>query len=617
MKGRNRRKAAALLLCGCMLCSSCFLLTPSQVKAEGIAVDANLADWGGIPAQESKDVAVSSWAVAQDENYLYFSGSEWRDYTWMPHPLSSGGQWVYFKYANGATGASIRATLQIDDNAGTATVINDWYQNVDGATAAIAMTEDKLQATVEFCIPKTFLPDTDYEITYCGITLKDEEIPWTSGSVQPVPEETPEENTTPEETPEENTAPEESGESMEEGGFLPTPVYEGIVIDGKFADWDAIEKTKVNQYGVEESAIVWDGDNVYVYLKPTGDNWNAITWSGPNGNGQFMIKTDLGRELLVQLGSQNDQPTITVGKNIPGGAVAVNSTKWGEGPYFWEFSIPASALPSYNQSISFGYYKSDIMHQDVVNLQGGSQEGAGDETATDATTSIVIDGKYDDWNNYPHTHIDYATAGTQDYVVDAEGALWAGKDKLYGHIETKMEAHINLSAQELVKAVSFRVSQGEDIEDATLSYNARFVTADENGNINWNPQLDNLPAGTYHFYMFDLGCWGTSTNINNLSGRDILYGEMWLTLSDTCSEAEFYLDIPTLLSHLSNDYDNSANISIDAQSAKIYGVQFGRLGQQWITTAGTSTGTWVGLLLCFAAVGIAEMIQRRRKKTRV
>ena len=42
--------------------------------------------------------------------------------------------------------------------------------------------------------------------------------------------------------------------------------------------------------------------------------------------------------------------------------------------------------------------------------------------------------------------------------------------------------------------------------------------------------------------------------------------------------------------------------------------QWGRIGTEWVATAGTSTGTWIGLLICFAAVGLSSIVANKRKK---
>ena len=46
------------------------------------------------------------------------------------------------------------------------------------------------------------------------------------------------------------------------------------------------------------------------------------------------------------------------------------------------------------------------------------------------------------------------------------------------------------------------------------------------------------------------------------------------------------------------------NCDIDAQ--------FGRLGQQWVTTAGASTGAWLGLCIC-VLITVGVLVYQKKK----
>lgn len=66
-------------------------------------------------------------------------------------------------------------------------------------------------------------------------------------------------------------------------------------------------------------------------------------------------------------------------------------------------------------------------------------------------------------------------------------------------------------------------------------------------------------------------------------------------------ECEFYLDLEKA----------AEKLNCDASDFKRIDAQFGRLGQQWITTAGASSGAWLGLILC---VGVTAAVLVRQKK---
>ena len=79
-------------------------------------------------------------------------------------------------------------------------------------------------------------------------------------------------------------------EAEEQSSQAAQTTYSGLTMDGDFSDWNAVSKTTPSDNRVKEVASVWDGDYLYIYAE-SGD-WGSITWSGPNGNGKFAIKSD-------------------------------------------------------------------------------------------------------------------------------------------------------------------------------------------------------------------------------------------------------------------------------------------------------------------------------------
>ena len=135
-----------------------------------------------------------------------------------------------------------------------------------------------------------------------------------------------------------------------------------------------------------------------------------------------------------------------------------------------------------------------------------------------------------------------------------------------------------------------------------MAFYPRFVTVDANGNINWNPQLAGLPEGTYEYYIASTDAWHTSANINNLNEMDQMYGKMMMTVGkDGKDEMEFYLELPKI----------AKKLGVDETDLKEIAAQFGRIGQQWIYTAGTSTGPIVGVGLCILTAGLILWYKKR------
>ena len=128
------------------------------------------------------------------------------------------------------------------------------------------------------------------------------------------------------------------------------------------------------------------------------------------------------------------------------------------------------------------------------------------------------------------------------------------------------------------------------------------VTVDEAGNIDWNPQTNGLENGTYEYYLASIDAWHTSTNISDLNENDRMYGKMMITISDTGRECEFYLDLDAI----------AEKLGCNAEEFKVIKAQFGRIGQQWLVTAGASSGAYAGVLACVATVAVVWGIQKKQ-----
>ncbi len=389
-------------------------------------------------------------------------------------------------------------------------------------------------------------------------------------------------------------------------GKNPNSAYSGIVIDGEFADWDAVPKYAIedcnpNYNAVEEVAMIWDGDMIYIYLYSSDLEYGAVTGAGPNSNGQYAITTDLGYTLLIQ---PTRQLTIN---GIDEATVAINTTDWGV-PHCWEIAIPSSYLPDYKKSISFGMYLGDkegsTPIQGVTDLQGS-------DTSDKEFNGIIINGEYSDWDYYPHTVIQYATAGTGQNVVDANAALYNNGGKyIYGHAETVMPQHYTGDAWEVGK---FNLSINDTVFDPNTDFQSRLVYEDPvTHQLTFDPQpiiQSQEYYQPYHYYIIDIGYNVDPSNIHSieqLAATGKLYGDGYITRTPDSYDIEFEIDIEMLA--------NKAGI--EPNDIKTINAQFIRLGDQWVTTAGTSTGTFLGILLCLATVS-GSYIFKKKKAMRI
>lgn len=370
----------------CMIVMLIYIVMPSvRVYAEevvpgNIMVDGVAEDWNSVSSRTSDDSYISEWKVAVGVDgtlFFYFTGtaaSEWDStYMWKTLSITQNGETVTRQIGGGWSFTSFGAMTAMVNQA-------------HGHSAA--------PYVVEMSIPASYFTTEDYSITFAGTTVTRAQIERING---------------------------EDIKDEEE------PVYEGIVMDGSFLDWKAVEKVEVSCPNPEHPhciilvSAVFDGKYVYLFIRD-GEDGNA-TGAGTHSNGRYSIVTDLGYELLFQLTNTGE---------ISGIQGAIVNHVGAE----WEIAIPQSELPYYKESISFGLYQSEAFITGIMDLQGsGSNIPEFDE-------EIVYDGKYMDWNGYPHQRIQHATAGTGADVVDSMGALYADTRVLMGHVVTEMQEHM-------------------------------------------------------------------------------------------------------------------------------------------------------------------------------
>ena len=527
-----------------------------------IVVDGDASDWAEVTERASNASDVDSWkaAYSPDGNILYFSytgstSTEW-DYSFASNKNS-----FKFTYADGASGED--ASLSVNAWKDGAEVKNAWYASVKGASAAVKSEAHGNNAgpyTVEFAVPVSFFHNADFTLEFGGVSLASKDIQKINGQAVTV---------------------------------QPQPVYAGIAIDGNYSDWAAVAKTDVNcpndqhKGCLSQAAAIYDGDWFYIYIKD-GEGSNA-SGAGTHSNGKFAIKSDLGYETDIQL---TTAPSVN---GVDGAQVAYVGSEW-------EIAVPKSQLPKYEESLSFCFYEGDAIVAGIVNLQPDNGNNL-----ENLFNGIIYDGSYEDWEDYGHSTIEYATAGSQESQIDAKGALYSSGEKLFAHVTTNMPQHLQEAGGEFTSAVTIAFNQKQsDLQNGTydqkMAFYPRFVTVDANGNINWNPQLAGLPEGTYEYYIASTDAWHTSANINNLNEMDQMYGKMMMTVGkDGKDEMEFYLELPKI----------AKKLGVDETDLKEIAAQFGRIGQQWIYTAGTSTGPIVGVGLCILTAGLILWYKKR------
>lgn len=374
--------------------------------------------------------------------------------------------------------------------------------------------------------------------------------------------------------------------------------YTGITIDGELDDWDAVPRYDGTGM-IQEAAVVQDGDYVYIYLKDDGNECAA--WAGPKNNGKFSFVSDLGYTTTFQL---NNNPASVSGVD---GAFCAYKFSWDNPGYGeWEVAIPVNALPVNMGSYSFGFYQGDRFVEGITDERYQVVDpDHGDEDDNKPFDGIVYDGLYGDWRNYPHTLIHYATSGTEERVVDGEGALYVDGSTLYGHCITIMNRHLNNEGgNEMLEGVVLRINGRDD-----MLFEFRFATVDGAGNINWHPQLEYLSEGTYEYIITDVNGWGNASDIEDLKNqgvdKDGYYGRIVVTVDSVTDECEWWLDLPLL----------AERFGLDETDIKTIEVKYEQIGDRWLETAGASSGAVAGIMLSLSAVG-AVLVLRKKKDER-
>lgn len=382
--------------------------------------------------------------------------------------------------------------------------------------------------------------------------------------------------------------------------------YEGIEIDGDFSDWDSVHKTEINDGKLNKAAFVFDGDNLYFYIDACL-NYTA-SMAGNNNNGKFSVTTDLGNTMLFQLINSGTVPEIC---GVTGAEISHSDLTWGHNSYLYEFSIPVRELPGYRETLSFGVYLGATYVGDVADIKGGRPN-------TTDFEGIIFDGEFVDWDSYPHTLLQYSGSGTHENEVDAEGALYLAGGYLYGHVTTSMRAHMDSNGGDFTSGITIGVNELPDIRSNSWFwpkdvFYPQFITIDEAGNINYDPKLSGLSRGTHVFYLIDSQGWKNATNAAQwedpsetyIYDKNHIYGMATIVIGPSEHEMEFILHADLI----------ADKFFIEEEELHAFCAQFSRLGQQWFSTAGTSTGPLVGVSLCIVTVGAVFGVRKFKRKS--
>ena len=476
--------------------------------------------------------------------------------------------------------------------------VYDGSNEIEGASV-ITSNDDKVRYA-EVYIPESFIgmgsffvtSQDNYYVLYEEVTGQDKGIIWSSAiedadsykastSYQPEKPEGYEYITA--------KAPDKQYDAVGAG------TYSGIEIDGYFDDWNAVAGQTTNFSNADlDTKIVWDGDKVYGYIAIYGSEATESMISGQS----FYLQTDGGaiREFSFKQASSSTayySGRVTI-SGISGAEVEMDSETKSSGwwifgsktyYYYYEFSIPTSAVGSSAQSVRMGI-KSDSYDITLTDYTANLSPTSGDDDNGDinAGDDIDIDGVFDDWSNFPCTYIYYCDEnhnnckkGYEDYSHNGKtsGAAYIKDDKIVAHIKCTSKMTGNLVLTPYLTAVKVKVNENYEIDLVATQKSS---------------------SGSYRVMLVHED--GNSTPL----GEMVIYDD-----GKALYEYEYYIDIEALAERL----------NLGPTELRTIELYYPYIGYQAIKVAGTSTAPYVGIAICFAVVGLTWFIRYMKDRRTV
>lgn len=380
--------------------------------------------------------------------------------------------------------------------------------------------------------------------------------------------------------------------------------YTGISLDGSVTDWDSVAKTTVADGSVQDVAMVFDGNDIFIYIsEPADSSWDVARCAGVTHDGKFVITSDTGKQSVFYL--RSDRIIDRNGNIIEGASVVYNNKQY-------EIRLPESMVKEYNETISLGYYEGSELITGVANLQGTSDSKVDPNSGGSIGTGIESGSGFANWAGYPHSTIAYST-------IDAEGsaALYSTGDTLYIHELTSSAVDKDENASHLTP---FTIAVNGAPDNWQNLVFVKLITVDANGNTTNGAEndLSSLTPGQYTFYVADnTVAWGyDGWNINNslnpweTETSHTIYGKATVLVTETGYEMECSID----MDKLAKVYSVKNNSAFSANDLKTIQVQFGDIGNQWVSCAGTSTGPVEGGIIATLIAGFAAYKYYRKKE---
>lgn len=202
--------------------------------------------------------------------------------------------------------------------------------------------------------------------------------------------------------------------------------------------------------------------------------------------------------------------------------------------------------------------------------------------------ALAVDGYYDDWEGVPETSISYKSHNREGTVYEYHGgSILVSGGYVYVHIR------MNDLYQQQIPIDDLKLT----INGVEKSFIIRMRNADNT--INWDQAVYSLSQGIHS----DLGIFFRD-------GGQVALGEAAVTVSEAAPNDSFEFrmkisELEPLYGFEPGTIENGAKLEFFSPN----------IGPEKVTVVGSSTGTYIGVLLCFAVV-LAALWGQKRKQAR-
>lgn len=220
-----------------------------------------------------------------------------------------------------------------------------------------------------------------------------------------------------------------------------------------------------------------------------------------------------------------------------------------------------------------------VQEQEVV-------EAEVEEKKVSGGGALAVDGYYDDWEGVPETMISYGSHNAAGTIYEYHGgSILVNGDYVYVHIRMSDLYHQQIPVDDLKLAIN----------GAERSFIIRKRNADNT--INWSSEVYALSPGIHS----DLGIFFRD-------GGYMALGEAAITIAEASPNDSF--EFRMKISDLEALYGLEAGTIENGARLEFYSPN---IGPEKVTVVGSSTGTYIGILLCLAVVLSALAGQKRKQ----